>query len=42
MVISFVCLVLVQRLLSSTAVLYHVNDKLRRAYWEQWELGYII
>ena len=30
---SFVCLVPVRLLLSSVAVLYHVNDYLQRAYW---------
>ena len=33
MVISFVCLVPVRLLLSSTGVLYHVNGKMQRAYW---------
>ena len=30
---SFVCLVPVRLLLTSTAVLYHVNGYLQRAYW---------
>ena len=30
---SFVCLVPVRRLLSSTSVLYHVNGQLQRAYF---------
>ena len=33
MVIFFVCLVLMRLLLSSTAVLYHVNGQLQRSYW---------
>ena len=33
MVIFFVCLLPVRHLLSSMAVLYHVSDKMQKAYW---------